>query len=107
MNNTTSNTTSNTTDNGGKDFEEEIGALWKRKSKNGLTYLAGHVKVEDELGIVKTTKVVLFSNKKKTSDNQPDFRMYVSKVKPREGETEASMETQPSRQAEPEAEELL
>ena len=101
------NTTSNTTDNSGKDFEEEIGALWKRKSKNGLTYLAGHVKVEDELGTVKTTKVVLFSNKKKTSDNQPDFRMYVSKVKPREGEAETKTEAQPSPQAESEEEELL
>ena len=60
-------TTSNTTGNGDKNFEEEIGALWKRKSKNGLTYLAGHVKIEDELGTEKMVKVVLFSNKKKTN----------------------------------------
>ena len=101
------NTTSNTTSNNDKSYEEEIGALWKRKSKNGLTYLAGHVKVEDELGVVKTTKVVLFSNKNKTNENQPDFRMYVSNVKPREQEAETETEPQSEQQAESKAEELL
>ncbi len=81
MENTTSNTTSNNTVS--KEFEEEIGALWKRKSKNGLTYLAGHVKMDDGLGSETTVKVVLFSNKKKTNEKQPDFRMYVSKAAPR------------------------
>tara|TARA_Y100001963_G_C6679152_1_gene399010 strand:- start:94 stop:414 length:321 start_codon:yes stop_codon:yes gene_type:complete len=80
MENTTSNTTSNAAN---KEFEEEIGALWKRKSKNGLTYLAGHVKMDDGLGSETTVKVVLFSNKKKTNEKQPDFRMYVSKAAPR------------------------
>ena len=101
------NTTSNTTGNGGKDFEEEIGALWKRKSKNGLTYLAGHVKLEDELGTEKTVKVVLFSNKKKTNEKQPDFRMYVSKALPRSEEDSPST-SNPTPEAEsPESEDLL
>lgn len=89
-----SNTTSNTTGNGNKNYEEEIGALWKRKSKSGMTYLAGHVKVEDDLGTEKTVKVVLFSNRNKTNENQPDFRMYVSKVRPLDGDSKNSNETQ-------------
>jgi|TARA_R110000751_G_scaffold23569_4_gene65091 uncharacterized protein (DUF736 family) len=100
------NTTSNTTSNGDKNFEEEIGALWKRKSKNGLTYLAGHVKIEDELGTEKMVKVVLFSNKKKTNEKQPDFRMYVSKALPRQDE-EASSAPAEAPQESSEAEDLL
>jgi len=62
--------------------QRDIGALWKRQAANGgQTYLSGHVKV-DEMGVEKTVKVVVFSNKNKEKDNQPDFRVYLSK--PRE-----------------------
>jgi uncharacterized protein (DUF736 family) len=74
MNNDTSNNTSNN-DNRNSD---EVGALWKRKSRAGMTYLAGHVK-HDELGKEVTSKVVVFSNDKKSNDKQPDYRIYLSK----------------------------
>tara|TARA_Y100000296_G_C4939424_1_gene140668 strand:- start:230 stop:466 length:237 start_codon:yes stop_codon:yes gene_type:complete len=56
--------------------EREIGALWKNEGRN-QTYLTG--KVGDQ-------KVVIFSNKNKNKDNQPDFRVY--KSEPRNAETE-------------------
>ena len=75
MNDSTSNDTSNSNTTRKND---EVGALWKRKSKGGMTYLAGHVKY-DELGREVTSKVVVFSNDKKTNDKQPDYRIYLSK----------------------------
>ena len=69
MENTTSNNTSN---------NEELGALWKRQARNGgQTYLAGHLK-GGEYGD-EGVKVVLFSNKNKTNERAPDFRIYKSK----------------------------
>ena len=48
--------------------EREIGALWKNEGRN-QTYLTG--KVGDQ-------KVVIFSNRNKNKDNQPDYRGYKS-----------------------------
>tara|TARA_Y100000310_G_C20593088_1_gene769110 strand:+ start:903 stop:1184 length:282 start_codon:yes stop_codon:yes gene_type:complete len=53
--------------------EREIGALWKREGRN-QKYLTG--KVKDSEG--NEQQVVIFSNKNKTKDNQPDFRVYKS-----------------------------
>ena len=70
MENTTSNNTSN---------NEELGALWKRQARNGgQTYLAGHLK-GGEYGD-EGVKVVVFSNKNKTNERAPDFRIYKSKT---------------------------
>ena len=69
MENTTSNNTSN---------NEELGALWKRQARNGgQPYLAGHLK-GGEYGD-EGVKVVVFSNKNKTNERAPDFRIYKSK----------------------------
>tara|TARA_Y100001938_G_scaffold9468_1_gene11716 strand:+ start:5582 stop:5884 length:303 start_codon:yes stop_codon:yes gene_type:complete len=87
MNNDTSNNTSNTNRN-----SDEVGALWKRKSRGGMTYLAGHVK-HDELGKEVTSKVVVFSNDKKSNDKQPDYRIYLSKPM---GEERATTSAQPA-----------
>ena len=55
---------------------EELGALWKRESKNGQTkYLAGTLKL-DVGGQEQTVKVVVFSNDKRGNDKAPDYRMY-------------------------------
>jgi len=70
--------------------EREIGALWKNEGRN-QTYLTG--KVGDQ-------KVVVFSNKNKNKDNQPDFRVY--KSEPRNQEVEM-----PSSSDEPKQEEEL
>ena len=51
--------------------ESEIGALWKNEGRN-QTYLTGKVGEQ---------KVVIFSNKNKNKDNQPDFRVYKSEHK--------------------------
>ena len=63
--------------------EREIGALWKREGKN-QKYLTGKMKNADG----SEQQVVIFSNKNKTKDNQPDFRVY--KSEPRGEAVEAS-----------------
>ena len=68
--------------------EREIGAFWKREGKN-QKYLTGKIKSSDGT----EQQVVVFSNKNKTKDNQPDFRVY--KSEPREStETAAAASTQ-------------
>ena len=88
MENTTSNTSDNTNNN------EELGALWKRTARSdGQTYLAGHVK-GGELGLgEETVKVVVFSNKNKTNERAPDFRIYKSKPVQQQ-EVEASVQSE-------------
>ena len=77
----------NNTDNKNK----ELGALWKRKSRNGgQTYLAGHVISENEFGEEVKTRVVVFSNSNKKSENSPDFRVY--EQRPLESNTNATPE---------------
>lgn len=57
----------------------EIAAFWRRTSKNGKRYLAGTMKTED---IPETfgekVKVIMFDNKSKEKENQPDFYLYLS-----------------------------
>ena len=67
--------------------EREIGALWKREGRN-QKYLTGKMKNSDG----SEQQVVIFSNKNKTKDNQPDFRVYKSEPRPaaEEGEAVAS-----------------
>jgi len=79
MENTTSDTSDNTKNNNNNN-NEELGALWKRTARSdGQTYLAGHIK-GGELGLgEETVKVVVFSNKNKTNERAPDFRIYKSK----------------------------
>lgn len=52
---------------------QELGAIWKRKSKKGDTYLSGILNMPWG-----KMKIVCFLNDKKTKDNQPDFRMFLS-----------------------------
>lgn len=78
------NTTSNTPQDGdSKNQSEEIGAFWKRTSRNNMTYLAGHIKVSQPDGTEKTEKVVVFSNQHKKAENQPDYRVYISNTEKR------------------------
>ena len=67
--------------------EREIGAFWKREGKN-QKYLTGKIKNEDG----SEQQVVVFSNKNKTKDNQPDFRVY--KSEPREAAETTTASTQ-------------
>jgi len=85
-----SDTESNTTSTSQKKFDnEEVGAFWKRTAQNGgQTYLAGHL---EGLG-----KVVVFSNKHKTADKHPDYRVYKSKPLNTEATDEVSASPSPN-----------
>ena len=71
--------------------EREIGALWKREGRN-QKYLTGKMKNADG----SEQQVVIFSNKNKTKENQPDFRVY--KSEPREAQQEAAPASDSSEQ---------
>ena len=96
------NTTSNTPQDTPKQQNEELGALWKRTSRNNMTYLAGHIKVAQPDGTEKTEKVVVFSNQHKKADNQPDYRVYISNSNPRQYTSSSEQSA-----AQPPAEELM
>jgi len=71
--------------------KRDIGALWKQISKSGsnMKYLSGHIKLgEDEFGVEKKMKIMVFTNDKKT-ENQPDFRIYLNE-QTQEGENSGS-----------------
>jgi uncharacterized protein (DUF736 family) len=53
----------------------ELGALWKKKSKTGMSFLSGYINDHDGQRI----DVVVFANSKKTNEKAPDYRLYVSK----------------------------
>ena len=50
--------------------DQQRGAFWKRKGKNG-NYLAGYVVING-----KKTPVTVFPNKYKDKTNQPEFIIY-------------------------------
>jgi uncharacterized protein (DUF736 family) len=71
--------------------KRDIGALWKQVSRSGsnMKYLSGHIKLgEDEFGVEKKMKIMVFTNDKKT-ENQPDFRIYLNE-QAQEGEDSGS-----------------
>jgi len=55
--------------------QNELGALWKKKSKAGLSFLSGYITDHDG----QRTDVVVFANDKKSNERAPDYRLYVSK----------------------------
>jgi uncharacterized protein (DUF736 family) len=83
----------NNTNNQQNKNQNELGALWKKKSKNGMAFLSGYVKVDD-LGLEKEIKVVVFANNKKANEKAPDYRIYISKPIGGELEQESQSETQ-------------
>lgn len=68
--------------------DEEVGAFWKRTSQRGQKYLAGHIKGDDG----SSEKLVVFANTHKKADNQPDYRIY--KSRPRNTEAESQPQEQ-------------
>ena len=70
MNNTNQNTNTNTNKN-----QNELGALWKKKSKAGMSFLSGYINDHDGQRI----DIVVFANGKKTNERAPDYRLYVSR----------------------------
>lgn len=51
----------------------KIGALWLRKSKDGMTFLSGTL--EDLRG---TIQIAVFKNDRKEKENQPDYQIVLS-----------------------------
>jgi hypothetical protein len=59
--------------------EKELGALWsKQKQGTSDTYYSGKINLKS-VGFDKDIKVVVFPNRNKTSDAQPDLKIYISK----------------------------
>jgi len=63
--------------------QNELGALWKKKSKAGMSFLSGYINDHDGQRI----DVVVFANSNKSNEKAPDYRLYVSK--PLESKTSA------------------
>ena len=53
------------------DKPKSIGALWVNESKNNKKYMAGQIEIDG-----KTTKIIVFKNNYKETDNQPDYRIF-------------------------------
>jgi hypothetical protein len=95
MNNTNQNTNKN---------QNELGALWKKKSKTGMSFLSGYINDHDGQRI----DVVVFANSKKTNEKAPDYRLYVSKPLDNQNKATASKpvaKTVPVKKAQPVIEE--
>jgi uncharacterized protein (DUF736 family) len=96
MNNTNQNTNKN---------QSELGALWKKKSKAGMSFLSGYINDHDGQRI----DVVVFANSKKTNEKAPDYRLYVSKPLDNQNKTTTSAQpaakTAPAKKVQPVVEE--
>jgi len=66
--------------------EREIGAFWKRESSS-QKFLSGKIEIEG-----KKMEVILFTNRFKEKDNQPDYRLYLSEDKQAQPEVSAQEE---------------
>ena len=75
--------------------QREIGALWKNEGRN-QKYLAGHVKMKDGT----EQKVVIFSNKNRSSDKAPHFRVYKSEDQKAQSVADTSVDDMSSNQSE-------
>ena len=74
MNNDTQTNSNGTT----SPKNQELGALWTKKSKAGATFLSGYVLDENQQRV----NVVVFKNSyKKPGEKSPDYRVYLSEVK--------------------------
>ena len=78
--------------------QREIGALWKNEGRN-QKYLAGHVKMPDG----SEQKVVIFSNKNRSSDKAPHFRVYKSEDQKAHSAANTSVDDVSSNQSEEDA----
>jgi uncharacterized protein (DUF736 family) len=56
----------------------EIGAGWKRVSKGNENYINGVLKFPSDIKAGQEIPYIIFSNKNKKAENQPDLRVYLS-----------------------------
>ena len=83
--------------------KRELGALWKNQGRS-QTYLTGHVTPP---GQSEPVKLIVFSNKNKTKDNQPDFRVYLSETREDSSEKKEESSDDFAMEASPDAMEEL
>jgi len=57
-------------------MSRQIGALWLRKSSNGIQYMSGVL--NDLAGDI---QIAIFKNDRKEKENQPDYRIVLSEKK--------------------------
>jgi len=94
MNNTNTNTNKN---------QNELGALWKKKSKSGMSFLSGYIVDHDG----SRTDIVVFANgNKKNNEKAPDYRLYVSKPLAQKAETPVKQNRPQVRNQKPVVEEV-
>ena len=57
---------------------KQIGALWKHTAKSDQTgvFLSGYL----ELGALGEASIAVFKNKRKAKENQPDYRIVLSRT---------------------------
>ena len=84
----------NNTNNNQQNKNQELGALWKKKSKAGMSFLSGYIVDHDGA----RTDIVVFANGNKKNEKAPDYRLYVSK--PLEGKQTVN-KTAPQKQQQP------
>ena len=88
------NMTTNNTNNGAKKSDwnnVEVGALWKRESKkSGEKYLSGTLKFPEGVTAGSEVQLIIFTNKSKKSEGQPDLRVYLSENRKNSNNTQAA-----------------
>ena len=62
--------------------KKSIGALWTHTSKKEEKYLTGSVEIDG-----RKIDIVVFKNKFKDQDKQPDFKIFLSEKREAGGET--------------------
>lgn len=53
--------------------ENKIGALWKKQSRSGVSFMSGKINWRGE-----NIKITVFQNSYKNNDKQPDFNIIAS-----------------------------
>ena len=56
--------------------KKDCGAVWQRKSANGVEYMTGFVEIAGS-----KQEIVMYRNKKDGNEKRPDWRIYPSEPK--------------------------
>ena len=67
-----------TNTNNGKAPLIEAGCMWSRTSKANEKYLTGTLKFNTDIKAGQDIPIIVFTNKNKKAENQPDLRIYLS-----------------------------
>ncbi len=59
----------------------ELGCLWRAETKDGQKYYRARINLKNAGLEDKDVSAVIYTNKFKTEEHQPDFRIYLSRPK--------------------------